>query len=199
MASYSLRQLSPLTLLCAVLRVRVRWCVCVCQVTTGHRHRGFDVVDDPKQVVDQVFCAALNIGQGMSGMANKRVSQSQEKCQFILDSDYEATYLSAIKHKRKHLVLTLIGGTDQLLAACVCVCVVCCVCVCVCVLRVVRVRVLRVRCVRCWAHSACVERAHRRRVREQQAGHLRGDLEGAQEVGQPPRVAAGEGVHRALL
>lgn len=80
------------------------------QVTTGHRHRGFDVVDDPKQVVDQVFCAALNIGQGMSGMTNKRVSHSQEKCQFILDSDYEATYLSAIKHKRKHLVLTLIGG-----------------------------------------------------------------------------------------
>jgi hypothetical protein len=88
-------------------------------VTTGHRHRGFDVVDDPKQVVDQVFCAALNIGQGMSGMANKRVSQSQEKCQFILDSDYEATYLSAIKHKRKHLVLTLIGGTNCSRLCCV--------------------------------------------------------------------------------
>jgi hypothetical protein len=92
------------------------------------------VVDDPKQVVDQVFCAALNIGQGMSGMTNKRVSHSQEKCQFILDSDYEATYLSAIKHKRKHLVLTLIGGTYRLskllavLCVCVCVCVACAAC-----------------------------------------------------------------------
>jgi hypothetical protein len=80
------------------------------QVTTGHRSRGFEVVHDPAQVVDQVFCAAMNIGQGMSGAVNKRVPQSSEKCQFILDTDYEATYLSAIKHQRRHLFLTLIGG-----------------------------------------------------------------------------------------
>jgi hypothetical protein len=94
-------------------------------VTTGHRDRGgFDVVDDPKQVVDQVFCAAMNIGQGMSGMANKRAPFSQEKCQFILDCDYEATYLAAIKHKRKHLVLTLIGGSFLLACTSPVLCVV---------------------------------------------------------------------------
>lgn len=59
----------------------------------------------------------MNIGQGMSGMYNKQARDSRAKCQFILDSDYEATYLSAIKHKREHLFLTLIGGTSLLSVA----------------------------------------------------------------------------------
>ncbi|KAL6057635.1 Macro domain-containing protein [Balamuthia mandrillaris] len=80
------------------------------QVTTGHRSAGLRLVNDPEQVVDQVFCAALNIGQGFSGAQNTRTADCASKCQFILDLAYEGTYLAAIRNRRKRLFLTLIGG-----------------------------------------------------------------------------------------
>jgi len=81
------------------------------QVTTGHREGEYlEAIKDPEQLVDQVFCAAMNVGQGESGIRNSTGPGSVQKMRFILDSGYAATYLSAIKHKRKHLVLTLIGG-----------------------------------------------------------------------------------------
>jgi len=61
-------------------------------------------------LVDQVFCAAVNISQGISGMKNMRQPNVEQKCQFILTSAYYGTYMSAILHRRKKLFLTLIGG-----------------------------------------------------------------------------------------
>jgi len=81
------------------------------QVTTGHRSGSIlQVVNDPDQLIDQVFCAAMNVGQGTSGARNARQLNSVDKCKFILQADYEGTYLGAIKHRRSHLYLTLLGG-----------------------------------------------------------------------------------------
>jgi len=81
-----------------------------CQVTTGHRSETFKKISDPKQVVDQVLCAAVNISQGLSGMKNMRQPNSELKCSFVLRSAYYGTYMAAILHRRKKLFLTLIGG-----------------------------------------------------------------------------------------
>lgn len=82
------------------------------QVTSGHRTPSFvEAVDDPEQTIDQVFGAAVNIGEGTdSGKYNKTVPDCQERCQFALDHSYESAYLGAIMEGQKHLVLTLIGG-----------------------------------------------------------------------------------------
>eukprot|EP01130_Rhizamoeba_saxonica_P013822 TRINITY_DN593_c0_g1_i2.p1 TRINITY_DN593_c0_g1~~TRINITY_DN593_c0_g1_i2.p1 ORF type:complete len:342 (-),score=59.73 TRINITY_DN593_c0_g1_i2:32-1057(-) len=86
-------------------------CVKNAQVTSGHRRGStLDRVCDPNQVVDQVFCAALNIGQGYSGSVNSRSPSCEEKCKLILDAAYEGTYLTAIKNQRESIYLTLIGG-----------------------------------------------------------------------------------------
>eukprot|EP01089_Gocevia_fonbrunei_P018558 TRINITY_DN6303_c0_g1_i1.p1 TRINITY_DN6303_c0_g1~~TRINITY_DN6303_c0_g1_i1.p1 ORF type:complete len:489 (-),score=94.01 TRINITY_DN6303_c0_g1_i1:24-1490(-) len=70
----------------------------------------YNLVKDDDQVIDQVFCAAVNINQGDSGRFNKRQNNAEQKCKFILDSAYEGSYMSAIKHGKKKLFLTLIGG-----------------------------------------------------------------------------------------
>lgn len=62
------------------------------------------------QRIDQVFTAALNVAQGMSGKENRIMENSALKAQFLLHSGYEGTYLSAIYNNRKKLYLTLIGG-----------------------------------------------------------------------------------------
>jgi len=62
------------------------------------------------QFVDQAVCAAMNVGQGMSGYRNKNLPDCAKKCKFILQGDYEATYLSAIIQKKKTIFLTLLGG-----------------------------------------------------------------------------------------
>jgi len=83
------------------------------QVTYGHRN-GMDLekVEDNKkeQVIDQVFCAALNISQGQSGYVNRRNKFADVKTRFCLDLAYEGTYLATTELKRKKLFLTLIGG-----------------------------------------------------------------------------------------
>lgn len=81
------------------------------QVTTGTRAEGGQIlINDPQQLVDQVFCAAMNCGQGYSGRINSRCLRAQERCKLILDSAYQGTYLAAIANGREHIVLTLIGG-----------------------------------------------------------------------------------------
>jgi len=80
------------------------------QVTSGQRAFKMHIVTDPEQIVDQVFCAAVNIGQGYSGMINRKSSNCEMKCSFALDLAYEGVYLSAIANKRKKIFLTLIGG-----------------------------------------------------------------------------------------
>jgi len=81
------------------------------QVTTGHHTpQALELVNISKPIIDQVFCAAINIHQGQSGKFNKAVPDVEERCKFILNSIYASTYISAIAHNRTHLFLTLIGG-----------------------------------------------------------------------------------------
>jgi len=81
------------------------------QVTSGHKVNGqFLRVDDSNQVVDQVFCAALNIIQGLNGKRNGEIQGVEAKCKFLLKCAYEGSYLSAIHNNRKKLFLTLIGA-----------------------------------------------------------------------------------------
>jgi len=65
---------------------------------------------DKNHRIDQIICAAMNIGQGSSGARNAYSPSGVRKCQFILDGDYEATYLTAILNRKKVLFLTLLGG-----------------------------------------------------------------------------------------
>jgi len=80
------------------------------QVTSGHRTPSFVEVVPHEQTIDQVFGAAVNIGQGDSGKENIKVVDVMERCRFALDVSYEGAYLTAITNNRTHLVLTLIGG-----------------------------------------------------------------------------------------
>jgi len=65
---------------------------------------------DHEQVIDQVFCAAVNVAQGKSGAANAAAEGAEDKVRFVLDSAYEGTYLAARTHNREKIFLTLIGG-----------------------------------------------------------------------------------------
>lgn len=65
---------------------------------------------DHQQVIDQVFCAAVNVAQGKSGAANAAAEGAEDKVKLILDSAYEGTYLAARTHDREKIFLTLIGG-----------------------------------------------------------------------------------------
>jgi len=88
------------------------------QVTTGHRTKlknvkdgdTLDIVQNPKLLIDQVMCAAVNIGQGRTGIDNKKIYQSETKCRFVLDLAYQGTYLNAINNHRSQIFLTLVGG-----------------------------------------------------------------------------------------
>eukprot|EP00727_Mastigamoeba_balamuthi_P009423 m51a1_g5102 hypothetical protein (446) ;mRNA; f:300273-301994 len=62
------------------------------------------------QLIDQVFCAAMNVKQGESGEQNARAADCLEKATFLLRAAYRATYLAALVNKRQRLFLTLIGG-----------------------------------------------------------------------------------------
>lgn len=68
--------------------------------------------NDPsqRQMIDQVFCAALNISQGQSGYNNRGYDRTGELRSFLLDVAYSGTYLAAIRNRRKKVFLTLIGG-----------------------------------------------------------------------------------------
>jgi len=82
------------------------------QVTTGHRTPSYvEAVTSPEQIIDQVFGAAVNLGEGTdSGKYNRTVVDCSERCQFALDQSYESAYAGAIAEGRQHLILTLIGG-----------------------------------------------------------------------------------------
>ncbi|GAB1228258.1 hypothetical protein ENUP19_0388G0011 [Entamoeba nuttalli] len=68
----------------------------------------------PKQMrnrIDQVFAAAINIGQGCSGYENyELVNRKPKVLSYALDCGYETCYLVAIKNHRTTIVLTLLGG-----------------------------------------------------------------------------------------
>lgn len=60
--------------------------------------------------INQVFCAAMNLSQGPTGLANRQLKDSEEKSKFILRAAYRGTYLAALNCGSKKLFLTLIGG-----------------------------------------------------------------------------------------
>uniref|UniRef100_A0A6B2LB96 Uncharacterized protein n=1 Tax=Arcella intermedia TaxID=1963864 RepID=A0A6B2LB96_9EUKA len=91
------------------------------QVLTGHRTKSttalnnstndvIELVNDPKQLVDQYFASALNFSQGKTGADNMNAPQSDVKAHFCLDMAYQGVYLSAIHHNRSQIYLTLVGG-----------------------------------------------------------------------------------------
>jgi len=85
------------------------------QVITGHRVKVdnidyYEVVNSPKQQVDQVLCAAVNLFQGKTGSDNKKSAGSEDKSKFVLDMSYQGTYMSAVKHQRTQIFLTPVGG-----------------------------------------------------------------------------------------
>lgn len=83
------------------------------QVTSGERVSGDNFIaknHSTNQRIDQVFVAALNVGQGFSGVKNDQLDRDKSRQEFVLRSAYYGTYLSAILNRRKHLVLTMIGG-----------------------------------------------------------------------------------------
>jgi len=80
------------------------------QIIFGQRGFRFRPLGRADQYVDQVFCAAMNMKQGMSGQRNSRCPNAKEKALFILKSAYYGSYLAAVANKRKKLYLTMIGG-----------------------------------------------------------------------------------------
>jgi hypothetical protein len=62
------------------------------------------------QLIDQVFCAAVNIAQGYSGEANAEAPGAIDKAKLVLRAAYRGSYLAAIANGRTKLFLTLIGG-----------------------------------------------------------------------------------------
>eukprot|EP00727_Mastigamoeba_balamuthi_P004635 m51a1_g1417 hypothetical protein (417) ;mRNA; r:48993-50586 len=69
----------------------------------------FPVLQRP-HTIDQVFCAAMNSGQGASGFRNARLPDRCERERFLLDAAYEGAYLAAVANRRRALFLTLVGG-----------------------------------------------------------------------------------------
>jgi len=82
------------------------------QVTSGFRCKRTDSLEivEEGQCVDQVLCAALNIGQGLDGRFNRRSHQAESKARFLLRVAYEGSYMAAVNAGRRQLHLTLIGG-----------------------------------------------------------------------------------------
>ena len=59
---------------------------------------------------NQIIDTAMNRKKGKTGLVNAESPQSIDKSMFLLQAAYENSYLSAIKHGRRKLFLTLIGG-----------------------------------------------------------------------------------------
>lgn len=64
----------------------------------------------PNHKICQVFCAAMNLGQGTSGGRNAELESDGVKEKLLLEAAYKGTYLAAIRHGCKKVFLTLIGG-----------------------------------------------------------------------------------------
>lgn len=70
---------------------------------------GYNTTSDKSQTVDQIFCAALNIGQEQSGFLNRRSPDIENKVRFCQKVAYDSTYLAAFTGKNPLLFLTMIG------------------------------------------------------------------------------------------
>jgi len=83
-----------------------------CQVTSGYccLKTGLAEAVPEGQSVDQVFAAAINLAQGLSGRMNRRHPQAETAARLALHAAYTGAYLAARVHGRETLVLTLVGG-----------------------------------------------------------------------------------------
>ena len=86
------------------------------QVTFGLTHKGdlHSNVYDKEQIIHQVFCSALDLGQ-VSGSSNYKLVKNYPKeikalAQQLLDGQYEATIRSGILLGTHKIYLTLLGG-----------------------------------------------------------------------------------------
>lgn len=83
------------------------------QVQFGHTDASRQMEVVPRaagQRISQVFCAAMNLGQGLSGYTNAGYPGSKRMSEALLEAAYRGTYLAAIRHGSPRLFLTLIGG-----------------------------------------------------------------------------------------
>eukprot|EP01126_Amoeba_proteus_P006595 TRINITY_DN12308_c0_g2_i3.p1 TRINITY_DN12308_c0_g2~~TRINITY_DN12308_c0_g2_i3.p1 ORF type:complete len:490 (-),score=83.98 TRINITY_DN12308_c0_g2_i3:60-1529(-) len=81
------------------------------QVCLGHRTETISETQrDPQQTVDQVCCAAINMIQGLNGKNNEQCDRKRKKMKFALQAAYDGTYLGTIRHGRKKIFLTFVGG-----------------------------------------------------------------------------------------
>ena len=93
--------------LCQKVRIGIQYQV---DAIFGKRVSGkMDKVKKPV-CINQVFCAAMNEGQGESGSQNKELDAGELKMRLLQRACYQGTYLSAICMKSKKLFLTLVGG-----------------------------------------------------------------------------------------
>ncbi|ELP88907.1 hypothetical protein EIN_476190 [Entamoeba invadens IP1] len=68
------------------------------------------VPKNKRNLIDQVFCAGINVRQGGGALNWPVIEQYPILMCSILKADYEGTYLTAIRNQRKTIVLTLIGN-----------------------------------------------------------------------------------------
>uniref|UniRef100_A0A6B2L7B0 Uncharacterized protein n=1 Tax=Arcella intermedia TaxID=1963864 RepID=A0A6B2L7B0_9EUKA len=68
------------------------------------------VPPEQNQTIDQIFVAALNLAQGLSGRLASKIPGVEHKAQFLLKGAYDGTYLAALYHNKKKIFLTSVGG-----------------------------------------------------------------------------------------
>lgn len=70
-------------------------------------HQQFPLVQDPNKLVDQVYCAALDLGNILRSYRNDTTMTAIAKK--VLKNAYEATIYGAITNNRSRVFLTLLG------------------------------------------------------------------------------------------
>ena len=75
----------------------------------GRYSSSADRIDPPVNIC-QVFCAAMNLQQGMSGFRNGSFADAATKARLLLRAAYRGTYYAAEMYRCPKIYLTLIGG-----------------------------------------------------------------------------------------
>ena len=83
-----------------------------CQVTFGRRTPQFfeGVPQSEAQLVHQTFGAAVNVGQGVSGIENRKQPFAKDFAHLVLRAMYRGCFLAARRLGCRRLFLTLLGG-----------------------------------------------------------------------------------------
>jgi hypothetical protein len=83
-----------------------------CQVTFGRRTPQYfeGVPHSEEQLVHQTFGAAVNVGQGVSGIENRKKPFAKDFAHLVLLGMYRGCFLAARRLHCRRLFLTLLGG-----------------------------------------------------------------------------------------